>query len=253
MHLGDIYYSGDEPEVRDRFLKFWPHVPGAISRALNGNHEMYTGGKAYFDHILTDQMFNQPASYCAFQNGHWLLVGLDSAYKDHDLREEQLPWLNNLLTGVGSRRVVVFSHHQPFSQLDKQGPRLQAKLMPLLSSGRIFAWYWGHEHLCVVYHKHERWNLHGRCVGHSGYPYFRPRLNGIGRTEADSGVSWVELAPRPDVAPGALVLDGPNPYVPGEEEKYGAHGYVTLEFDGPRLREIFHLADGTRVRTNDLA
>ncbi len=40
MHLGDVYYSGDEKEMQDRFLRLWPKVDGALNRALNGNHEM---------------------------------------------------------------------------------------------------------------------------------------------------------------------------------------------------------------------
>src|SRR5437773_2763535 len=40
MHLGDVYYSGTEGEFKDRFTKLWPKKPGALHRALNGNHEM---------------------------------------------------------------------------------------------------------------------------------------------------------------------------------------------------------------------
>src|SRR5215472_8512745 len=66
MHLGDVYYSGDDGEMKTRFLDVWPKAKGAISRGLNGNHEMYTGGKAYYDAAL--KQFGQPASYFALQN-----------------------------------------------------------------------------------------------------------------------------------------------------------------------------------------
>jgi hypothetical protein len=58
IHLGDIYYAGQRNEALEA-LKMWPladSVTGAIplgtSFGLNGNHEMYSGGKAYFDIVL---------------------------------------------------------------------------------------------------------------------------------------------------------------------------------------------------------
>src|SRR5262245_21349916 len=41
MHLGDIYYSGTKKETKNRFLEVWPTQAAKVSRALNGNHEMY--------------------------------------------------------------------------------------------------------------------------------------------------------------------------------------------------------------------
>ena len=34
LHLGDVYYSGTEKEVAERFLALWPNLPGARSRSL---------------------------------------------------------------------------------------------------------------------------------------------------------------------------------------------------------------------------
>ena len=56
-----------------------------------------------------------------------------------------------------------------------------------------------------------------------------------------------------NLVPGALILDAPNPYVVGEEEKYGANGYVTLEFDENRLNEMIHAPDGSVIRSQQLA
>jgi hypothetical protein len=44
LHLGDVYYSGTDTEVKQRFLDVWPSRSGAVNRALNSNHEMYSGG-----------------------------------------------------------------------------------------------------------------------------------------------------------------------------------------------------------------
>jgi len=246
MHLGDVYYSGDDNEVQDRFLKLWPKVNGAINLGLNGNHEMYTGGQAYFDNVL--KTFGQKASYGAFQNNHWLLACLDTAYAEHDLANDQAAWLTQLIAQKGDRKVVLFSHHQPYSILDVQGPKLVEKLRPHLEARRIHAWYWGHEHRCVVYDAHPQWGLLGRCVGHSGFPEFRRKEWG----GAPTGSKWLNLSAAM-ASPAAIVLDGGNPYIKDHEGEYGPHGYVTLEFDNEKLTEFMHLADGSVVRSQQIA
>lgn len=92
MHLGDVYYSGTPEEVDERFLQLWPTKAGTRNRALNGNHDMYSGGFGYFKQILP--AFGQEGSYFALQNEHWVLVGLDTAYVDHDIDTTQVAWLN---------------------------------------------------------------------------------------------------------------------------------------------------------------
>jgi hypothetical protein len=247
LHLGDVYYSGTQKEVQTRFLEKWPKRPDALSRACNANHEMYTGGEGYFRVLLP--AFGQPASCFALQNDDWLLVGLDSAYTDHDFAGDQMTWLEPLINGAANRKTILFTHHQPYSLFDSQGPKLVAKLGRLLTERKIFAWYWGHEHRCVLYDAHPAWGLHGRCIGHGGYPYFRDRLSHL--TIAEGSV-WRRLESK-NLVPGAIVLDAPNAYVEGEEEKYGANGYVTLEFDEHRLNETIHAPDGSVVRDRQLS
>jgi hypothetical protein len=245
LHLGDIYYSGTEKETQQRFLDVWPTDAGKVSRAMNGNHEMYSGGYAYFDHILPT--FQQNSSYFAVQNTDWLLVGLDTAHTDHALDYEQVAWLNTIVQGAGQRKLVLFSHHQPYSRLEKQGPHLQTALATLFLNRAITAWYWGHEHNCVIYDKHPVFGLYGRCIGHGGIP--APRKSEVKNAPVDrqlSGITWNRLSATSD-SPACLVLDGPNPLVPGEEDKFGPHGYLTLEFNGPNLVERVHLPDGTEI------
>ena len=246
LHLGDIYYSGTQSEVHARFLDKWPKRPEALHRACNGNHEMYTGGEGYFRVLLP--AFKQPSSYFAFQNDFWVLVGLDSAYADHDLAGDQAAWLERIVQAAGDRRVVLFSHHQPYSLFDSQGPKLVKKLGALLPHKKIFAWYWGHEHRCVLFDPHPAWGTLGRCIGHGGYPYFRDDLSAY---PAD-GPGWRRIEAK-NLVPGAVVLDAPNPYVEGEADKYGANGYVTLEFDERRLNEVIHAPDGAVLRQRQLS
>lgn len=248
LHLGDIYYSGTVQETRERFLSVWPEGAGKVSRALNGNHEMYSGGYAYFDEILP--AFNQPSSYFAVQNEHFLLVGLDTAHTDHALDAQQVSWLNAVIAGAGKREVILFSHHQLFSRLDAQGPMLQSALAGLFQKSAIGAWYWGHEHLCVIYDKHPTLNLLGRCIGHGGIP--SPRKYEVVNApiqDAAHGITWRRLDPTAN-SPQCFVLDGRNPLVPGEEDKFGPHGYLTLDFDGPALIERVHLPEGTVIFEN---
>jgi hypothetical protein len=251
MHLGDIYYSGTETEVKQRFLDAWPTDAGKVSRALNGNHEMYSGGNAYFDGILPK--FKQQSSYFAVQNSNWLLVGLDTAYIDHELDGQQVAWLKSIVQKAGRRKVILFSHHQPYSRLDGQGPQLQSALADLLQKKAITAWYWGHEHECVIYDKHPTFGLLGRCIGHGGIP--SPRKGEVTSAPVDrkvGAVCWKRLSANTD-SPSCVVLDGPNPLIKGEEKKFGPHGYLTLDFNGPDLVERVHLPDGTEILKSPVA
>jgi hypothetical protein len=246
MHLGDVYYSGDAPEMKSRFLDLWPKVNGAISRGLNGNHEMYTGGEAYFDTAL--KFFGQSGSYFAMQNNHWLLAALDTSYTDQDLFGDQAAWLDKLISQAGDRRVVLFSHHQPFSLLDNPAPKVVSKLEHHLEAKRIHAWYFGHEHRCVIYDKHPTWNVRGRCIGHSGFPEFRKPEWGVAPAET----TWLRLNGT-SVTPAAVLLDGRNPFITGHESEYGPHGYVTIQFENTKLTECYFLADGTPTKSQEIS
>ncbi len=237
LHVGDTYYSGEESEVHARLVGDWPKRPvGTINRSLNGNHEMYSGGKGYFQAL--GDFFGQPASCFAMQNSNWILVCLDTAYEDFDLAPAQVAWLKNIVAGAGARKLILFSHHQPFSQLDAQGPKLQTALADLLRQQRIHAWYWGHEHRLVLYDPHPLWGLKGRCIGHGGFPNFRDDL-----PDAHGDLyQWLVLPPVPH-APGARLLDGPNFWIPQDPQAFSPHGYVFLEFDGDTVSEIYRTPD----------
>jgi hypothetical protein len=243
FHLGDVYYSGKPDEIASRFTALWPTRAGALNRSLNGNHEMYCGGQPYLD-AINAAPFNQAASCFAYQNDHWIIAGLDSAYEDCDVAQPQADWLAQIVAKADGRRVVLFSHHQPFSLLSSPNPKLVDKLRALLEGQKIFAWYWGHEHECVIYDKHPGWNMYGRCVGHAGMPEFRPSAMGPPvptrqfRRFAGNAAAGV---------PSALVLDGPNPFIKGEEKKFTPHGYMMLRFEKDALVETVHDADGTVI------
>jgi len=250
MHLGDVYYSGTTKEVQKRFLDLWPDRPEALNRAVNSNHEMYSGGDPYFKKTLPK--FGQDASYFAFQNQHWLLVGLDVAYDDHAIDDQQVEWLKQLLAGAGNRKVILFSHHQLYSHFEAQGTKLMnhAGLGAILKSKRIFAWYWGHEHRCTIFEAPDpTFGLFGRCIGHAGMPQTRTRTLGLPvATEkkyerADWRRSPAQTAGG-NPLPSAVVLEGRNDLIKGEEEKFAPHGYAVLTLDGPVLTEQVRDARG---------
>jgi Calcineurin-like phosphoesterase len=132
IHLGDVYYTGFEDEIERNLVADWPSPEGgAVNRALNGNHEMYSGGSGYFRKALP--WLGQSSSVFALANENWLVVGLDSAYVEWTLADGQAEWLFGLLANAGSRRLVVMTHHQLFSNTaEHQGEPMQVKLASVL-------------------------------------------------------------------------------------------------------------------------
>jgi hypothetical protein len=247
VHLGDVYYAGTDQEFATNFIDAWPKSNG-IGRALNGNHEMYFGGGAYFEHGLS--YLGQPSSVFALQNSDWLIVGLDSAYDDFDLGQGQVRWLTELSKAAGPRKLIVLTHHQLFSNTSKtQGTKLQHRMTTLLNEQRIHAWYWGHEHTCALYEPHIKWGLRGRCIGHAGMPAFREKY--AGHPERQSGdIAFYRLEGLGE-NPSCLVLDGPNPFIGEHADRYAPHGFLGLELHGPILREILYDASGKVLLTQE--
>jgi len=242
LHIGDTYYSGQPEEVQKQLVEAFPYRDDALNRALNGNHEMYSGGTAYHNAILGGRFQQRETRFYA-QNQDWTLIGLDTAYQDSDLPDDEVAWLKRILDQTGDRKVVLFSHHQPFSLLDSQNPKIVQKLQPFLEARRIFAWYWGHEHRCVLYDQHPKWGVFGRCVGHGGFPYYRDNLGPVVQN-----LTFKVLRNDGDV-PGGSILDGPNPYVTADPAGYGPHGYMSLVFDEGQMREFVHRPDGVTIYT----
>jgi hypothetical protein len=110
----------------------------------------------------------------------------------------------------------------------------------------------------VIYDQHEDWGLYGRCLGNGGVP--DPRRAEVmaadvdGRFPGAGECAWRRPGPVADV-PGCIVLDGPNRDMakPSHQKRFGPHGFMTLEFTGPRLVERVHLSDGTELYVNTIA
>jgi predicted phosphodiesterase len=180
VHLGDVYYSGTKREFERRFLKWWPvdEGSGVLSFTLPGNHDMYTGGHAYYATGLADRRFERQngCSFFALRNHHWQLLGLDTAYEDSGLHGRQAEWARKLIQDAPrGLKTALLSHHQLFSAHESGAKTLQEKVEPVLETDRVDARFWGHEHRCIQYDATE-WEGHrvgfASCIGHGGVPEY---------------------------------------------------------------------------------
>ncbi len=170
IHLGDIYYGGVKEEC-EAFLGNWPaRMEGSGLRpnanfALNGNHEMYSGGESYFNIVL--KAFGQPQPFFCLENDNWRVIGLDTAYSggrlkpngSNDPMNVQWNWLISLLKDGPKKGNILLTHHQPVSahqQEFKDSAALRNDVEELLKmegigDHAIFGWFFGHEHRCAIY------------------------------------------------------------------------------------------------------
>jgi predicted phosphodiesterase len=187
IHLGDIYYSGTEGECAS-FIERWPLRDAedkprqGYSFSLNGNHEMYSQGRAYFSVVLP--ALGQEASYFTLSNDWWNIHGLDTAYvpfslsggdQDANVRS-QWEWLLARIEANPKKKNILLTHHQPVSA---HLPELAAsraleseweKLTSLTSTEVVFAWFFGHEHRCVLYDDTKTY-FKARLIGNGAIPH----------------------------------------------------------------------------------
>jgi hypothetical protein len=196
IHLGDVYYSGTEEEYRTYFMApgCWPvgklrpanSVDARGTYVLNANHEMYSGGRGYFDVALPG--FHQETSYFCLENDYWRIVALDTGYHctrglkkifafifgdTTRLDAATLAWLDRVIFRDPSdhRPVILLSHHQWFSAFDDRNyPAIGEQLQPYLA--RVALWFWGHEHRFAGYAAFapKGTKVRARCIGHGGMP-----------------------------------------------------------------------------------
>jgi len=257
IHLGDVYYVGNQGEVNENCLGIspepqvipctWP-VGSVGSFAMNGNHEMYALGDAYFDLFFKAlgmrpavgaDPLTQKASYFCLHNDFWQIIALDTGYNsvgipileeifkpNCHLEQENVDWVQNVVSPKGKQQgLILLSHHQYFSGFDDQGnfPKAAEQLQDLID--RPVLWFWGHEHRMTVYGPGSVNNsikAFGRCIGHGGMP--------------------VDI--NEQVTPGtsfpALVYDH-RPYSPpGENITVGMNGFAMLTFKANQLQVDYY-------------
>ena len=245
IHLGDVYYTGAPDEVADNFIAYWPTRTDAISRAIPGNHEGYSGGKGFYEGTL--RPFAQPSPLFAFGNDHWLLLGLDTAFGDDGWLDEQVRWAQGVLVDRPTTKLGPFTHHPPFGK-DGDKSDVAKQLKPLLERG-VAAWWWGHEHADQVYAPDPTWGFRGRCVGAGAVPEAT-------RAQPQNGQPhefWIDVAAVGSAGP-SIRLAGDNPLLGDEGGRFAPNAMHYLQFDGADLTETAIAATGTVLpRHGDLA
>jgi hypothetical protein len=261
IHLGDVYYVGDRTEVDENFLGIknqesqfepclWPYGSRG-SFALNGNHEMYARGFAYFDRMLptlglitNGKPLGQKASFFCLENEFWRIIALDTGYNSIGLpileyifrpgcalRPEQLDWLRTVVWGrkEDSRGIVILGHHQYYSRYDYWYPK-QAKQLAEFVSGPVL-WFWGHEHRMAIYDEfgvRDGIRAFGRCIGHGGMP--------------------VDLPPaRPKHSQCVVEFTDERHYPNDENLKIGFNGFAQLSMQGNRMTVRYVDVRGTVI------
>jgi hypothetical protein len=187
---------------------------------------MYAGGGGYFDTLLREGRFakwqsdpaGEPTSFFVIEDEHWQFFGLDSSWKTPSLASAVFgePKLtdyggqNGILTDAQAKWMarhrnpakgcVLMTHHQPASSRTGENQHSDEAVKLLRQHGvydQIDAWFWGHEHRCVVFKpKAERTSkvladapAFCACVGHGGVPVTQENFD-TDKTIGD--VQWQE-------------------------------------------------------------
>ena len=233
IHLGDVYYSGFAAEYDAHFLPFWPvrleeaHKYG--SWCLNGNHDMYSGGHGYFDHLLADPRFARQAqsSFFSLESDFWQFLALDTAYDEFDLEGEQAKWVMESRTAQSAKQGVLLSHHQPYSDYEDAPDKILRRLRPVLEKELIDVWFWGHEHRCAFYGPRDH-VAHGRCIGHSGVPVLAPSV----------------------AAPKGIMYEFGD-WVVGTEPRLARFGFAVIDCEDERMHVEYVNEDGEPHNAED--
>jgi hypothetical protein len=238
IHMGDVYYAGTSDEEKYELVNIWPG--GSIgSLALNSNHEMYSGGKPYFQAIAKAPFAMQRGcSFFMLENSNWVIVALDSAYYaeasnmylDGQLFPTNKPNAQNsfLLTQqanaqLNGKRLILLTHHNGLDETGSTTNTLWDQVMGAYPAGGGPAyWYWGHVHVAAVYKPQGPGNTLCRCLGHGGLPRGNP-------TElATSNAIWYENRSANDPDIPQRILDG----------------FVMLKLDGANIQEVYYDENG---------
>jgi hypothetical protein len=202
IHLGDVYYAGRRPEFSDYFeAPLAPIFDSTELFMLNSNHEMFSGGRWYFELLRRKRSLHaiqkQEGSYFSLANERVQIVGIDTAY--HKLgrfpKAGLQEWLRARLNeGRSAGRInILLSADHPYEYGKNEFTKLFAEdLGDLTRNGLIDLWFWGNTHYCALFEPTVTARFIGSCVGHGGFPYTTKRK---GRFSV-APVRFIETRPR---------------------------------------------------------
>lgn len=256
IHLGDIYYSGTPSECEKNFAEPVRRVLRSNGRnpaiyTLSGNHDMYCGGLGFYDLItkLNPAPLTQEASFFSLRttDSRWQFLGMDTGLHDYSplhvadavtyLEEDEIAWHCDRIDEFPGRTILL-SHHQLFSAFSAIGatangrrsalnPKLKAAFERLSKSGKIAAWFWGHEHTLSIYKPFAGLDR-GRCIGHGAVP---------------TSIIDKIYDPLPDLEKCPDLIDGT------QLAKVGgvyAHGYAVLSLHADSCTASYYQDEGGR-------
>jgi 3',5'-cyclic AMP phosphodiesterase CpdA len=217
-------------------LQYWPVRPGEEGKygswSINGNHDMYSGGQAYFDFLLADPRFarQEKSSNFSFENNQWQILGLDTAWEDKDLTGGQAKWVADSRRAKRQKKGMLLSHHQLFcAYSDDQNPNIRKRLdeQGVLAEGLVDSWFWGHEHLCALYEPRDNVR-YARLVGHGGIP------------------EWAKLGTPPPTVTYQF-----QEYLESGLEKFGRFGFAVLHFSTAGIH-VQYVSELGQVHKNEM-
>jgi hypothetical protein len=266
IHLGDVYYVGTDNEIQENCLGVDGQYQGVTWRhgskgsfALNGNHEMYSGGTPYFDQFLptlgipssNDKV--QLRSYFCLEAPAWRILAIDTGYNsdtlagDCTLEKPLLDWLGNVVDPIHNPKpTVLLSHHQWFSGFgDGDYPKPAQQLAPFFKNQQII-WLWGHEHRLAIFYLYQSrghgLSCYARCIGHGGMPL---ELASAAYPNEDDP-QRVEYWDNPDLHPDRFreLSDG---------TRVGTNGFAEMTIQGSNLSLEYFDVDRTSVLKESFA
>jgi Calcineurin-like phosphoesterase len=265
IHLGDVYYVGDKPELEENCLGKshsentgvkWAHGTKG-SFALSGNHEMYACGTAYFDEFLptlgpldsAGQPTRQDASFFCLSNRYWRIIGLDTGYNSTGVFGA-LSFLSQIKGIQWFRKTTWFkpSCKLPdelvtwLAQATAPNPDGTLPGIILLSHHQYFSgfddWYPTPAQQLRKFISQDRpalwfWGHEHRFAIYDSFGV-KDGIQAFGRCIGHGGMP-VDRKAAPDIKDCNCVLYDNRQYPNAENIEVGYNGFITLTLDGSRL------------------
>lgn len=201
---------------------------------------MYSLGRYYFTTVL--EGLGQEASYFTIANQWWQLHGFDTAYvpfsisggnEDASLKP-QWNWLVDLMKSNPQKKNIFLTHNQPVSahlpEFEACYPLNQEyrKLLMEAQPGRIFAWFFGHEHRCTIYDD-SMTDFKARLIGNGSIPHHPQKEFAPDEDETKSNCTPFVEVNKKSLDGGPLAIST----------------FALLSFNGPRCSVEYINEDGS--------
>ena len=196
---------------------------------MNGNHEMLSGGGAFFKYIDEKRVRSggaagvkrqrQEGSYFALTSPKFQIIGIDTAYHTsihgagRYANDDLKYWLKARLDegrALGQINILL-SGDEPYSVGSAGTTELFGDVGKLVDAQLIDLWFWGNTHYCALFDRSDRTPFLGSCIGHGGYPY--DRMKESSKAGTLTSVRWLETRARFPDSTGVRQDRGNNGYV----------------------------------------